>query len=162
VAAPASVYGVKETLATLREIDPALYRAAMAKVKAAAAPMATAISSALPADPPLSGMANRGRLGWKPASRRVVIAVGGRRPRTDTTWPLVRVKVSGAAGQMVDMAGRGSANPLDSSLRKAGHGSPSRWAWPTAEREMPAILTAVRDAIDEVSREASTTLAWKG
>jgi hypothetical protein len=152
-----SVYGVKETLAVLRSLDPALYREAMKQIRSAAEPMAAEIRSSLPGSPPLSGFGHSGRTGWTKSGTKVSVKVGGRRPRTKTTWPLARVVLAGAGASIYDMAGAASASRLSAAL-SARWGGASRSVWPAAQRKMPEVQKAVLEAVDRVADQANTRL----
>lgn len=147
----ASIYGVKETMAALAAVDPALKRALQASMRQAAAPLAGAVSAALPTGPPLSGMA-RGRLAWGPRDRTAVVRTGGR-TRGDTI-PLVTARVQGGGASMGDMAESGA---LGAHLT-ARYGHHSRWAWPAAEQVLPKVQAAVAEACDAAARSVNVRL----
>lgn len=147
----ASIYGVKETMAALAAVDPALKRALQASMRAAAAPLAGAVSAAMPASPPLSGMA-RGRLAWGPKDRTAVVRTGGR-ARGDTI-PLVTARVLGGGASMADMAETGA---LGAHL-SARYGEHSRWAWPAAEQVLPAVQAGVAAACDAAAKTVNVRL----
>lgn len=155
-----AVYGVRESLATLRNIDPALRRESVKSIKAAAKPLQAAVQNRL--GPPLSGMKHKGRTGWYAGSQRVRTKVGGRKAKDRDSWPLVSVIVSGAAATIFDMAGRaGSSTPQGAALVSAlsrSHGAASRAAWPGAEASMQQVQGDVLHAVEVVQRQANANL----
>jgi hypothetical protein len=162
VSVPQEVYGVKDTLTTLRELDKALYREAMKKIRTAAKPLEAEVRSRIPAQAPLSGWErSQGRFAWNKANTKVMTKVGGRRPRTAEHWPLCRIVLMGAAANIYDMAGKSSSSQFTRSLTAAA-GSPSRAAWPAAEARMPAVEAAVKAAVNDAARAANRSLAWRG
>jgi hypothetical protein len=157
-----AVYGVRETLSALRDLDRELYLAARASMRQAAEPLRADAAARLPSQPPLSGMA-RGRYAWTPAGTKVTTVLAGRAPKDKDTWPLVRVRLAGAAASVFDMAGRGSpGSSLATNLARKGYPRPSRAMWPAAEAHLPAVTAAVRKALEDTADKVSRNLAWKG
>jgi len=161
------IYGVQEAMRALRAMEPALQREAVRKIKVAAEPMAAGVREALPSQAPLSGMDNKGRLGWGARGAAAVkVKYGGRRGRDRNEWPLVSIVLTGAAGSMYDMAGRGSAGhtpqgkALVSGLTARG-GAPSRAAWKAAEARIASVQAAVLVAVKEVSLQTNVALTQK-
>jgi hypothetical protein len=101
------VTGVRESLATLRKLDPDSRKAAVATLKAAGAPMVQVARLNYPIQPPLSGMGNSGRLQYQPGrvKQQVSISVGGRAPRGANRWPAVTLIQRNAGGAIYSMAG---------------------------------------------------------
>lgn len=171
-----AVYGVRETLAEIKAIDEKLYFQCIKEIKQVTEPLSDAISASFPTNPPMSGMANRGRLGYK--KPKVTSKFGGRRPKDKDEWSLVKIIVSGAAAQMIDLAANSDnggksrsykVNGQNRSHRKNGqgdqmirnlnsYGQPSRYVWPTANKMLPMISLAVFQAIEEVSRIVNKNL----
>jgi hypothetical protein len=159
---PQQVYGVQDTLNLLRDLDRALYREALKKMRNAAKPLQVEVSSRIPSVAPLSGWSrSRGRFEWNKKNTKVMVKIGGRKKPTKTEWPLVRVVLMGAAANIFDMAGKRSSSQFTQSLSAAA-GSPSRAAWPAAEAKQPEVEAAVKQAINEIARDANRTLAWQG
>jgi hypothetical protein len=142
----ASVYGVRETLKALGEIEPALKRELQKGMRDATRPMQTAVGAALPAAAPLSGM-SRGRLAWSSKDRKASAKTGGKR-RSDGTFPLVAVVVKSGGAVLADMAATGT---LGANLSAAVGRNPSRFVWPAASAAMPAVERAVIDTIRQAS-----------
>ena len=145
------VYGVRESLAELRDLDKDIFFEAVGKIKRAAKPLARAIDSNIPKAPPLSGMA-RGRAAWKKAATQIVY--GGRRDRRKDEWPLLKLVIRDGGAVMFDTARNGT---LGANLT-ARFGSPSRAAW-RPERELQAeTVKAVEAAISEAMAKVNARL----
>ena len=158
----AQVFGVRETMNELRKVDRATYTASVNGAKRAAEPLRSAVAASIPEGPPLSGFAHNGRTGWgKRGARSVTTKYGGRAKRDRESWPLLRVALTGAAASIWDMAGRGSSGATASgaALISSLGGSPSRGAWPAAERVLPTIQADVAAAVQLMEREASARLS---
>jgi len=154
-----AVYGVRSTMAELRAIEPKLRTAAVKDVKAAARPLQDAVTSKLGRDAPLSGMRHKGRTGWYASgAHNVRTKYGGRRDRKRDEWPLLSVIITGAAGSIVDMAGRASSASSLARNLTSRRGSPSRAAWPAAEQHLQAVQAAVLVAVQEVQRQVNPRL----
>lgn len=153
-----SVYGVRDTLAQLKDIDPKL-RAANAKaLRNAAQPLARAIESHIPTSAPLSGMDHAGRTGWQNVDRKVKTVMPGRKRRGKDEWGLLSLKLVSAPLTMWDMAGKKGGGRFARSLS----GSPSRAAW-APDREMQKLAEkAAIEAIEAMSKEVNATLVKKG
>ena len=158
MAAPTSVYGVRETLAELKELDKALFFETVREIKKAAAPMVKELERALPSEPPLSGMA-RGRLSWR--KMKVNVKYGGRKDRNKDEWPLLKLELKDGAGQLFDMAGKGGSSPLADRLT-ARFGGPSRAMWRNTDRLLAESSEAVKDAIARASEKVNRKLVEKG
>ena len=156
--AQTSVYGVRETLAELRELDKALFFETVREIKKAAAPMVKELERALPSEPPLSGMA-RGRLSWR--KMKVNVKYGGRKDRNKDEWPLLKLELKDGAGQLFDMAGNGGSSPLADRLT-ARFGGPSRAMWRNTDRLLAESSEAVKDAIARASEKVNRKLVEKG
>jgi hypothetical protein len=161
-----AVYGVRETLKELKDIDKKLYWQAINEVKAAAEPLRSQINTAIPSSAPLSGMNHKGRTGWTNRNTRTQTKVGGRKAKNANEWALVSIRVMSAAGQIADMSGAGSGGnsgrgaAMIRGLNAAG-GQASRYVWPTANRAVPAITMAVLDAVRIVESRVNKNLVVK-
>lgn len=144
------VRGGRETLAVLRGLDKGVYYKTLGRIKREAKPLADAIDGAFPSSPPTRGFDHKGRTGWRNRKRwKSTTKIGGRRSRS--SWPLVRVTVNSAPKVIADMAGSGQ-------LAQALGGSPSRYAWPAAQRELPEVTRAVEAAVRDASKLANRKL----
>lgn len=157
-----AVYGVRETMAMLKEIDPELRKECLKEIRRAAKPMADAISRNLPSSPPLRGMDNLGRLGWHSADIwKIKVVVGGRRNVKKDVWPLVSLKIVSPVGTLFDMAGRKSSNPLARALGAAGFGDASRAAWRTEAQLSKETSEAIRESIKKMSARLNKNVVSK-
>ena len=144
----------------LMKIDPELRKALQREIKDVAKPVSERVRSAIPYTAPLSGMNNRGRLGWqpnggkKPNDVRIVYRAGSKRNAGMVT-SLVSVNVGSAVVSMIDMAGK--ARPMGKTLsggsmiRHLGR-KPSRYVWPAAEEALPAVEGKIKRIIDDYCR----------
>ena len=172
--ATSQVYGVRETLAEIKNIDKALYFESIKQIKDATKPLQGAIAMEFGQGSPLSGMEHRGRTGWK--TPKITAKFGGRKDKTVDSWGLVKIIVSSASAQIVDLAGNvstsGQTRSYDWKGKKRSHsingqargminnlgGSPSRYIWPTAEAFAPMTNRAVLKAIENVSKIVNKNL----
>ena len=145
----------------LMKIEPELKKRLVRDIKQVAEPVKNKVKSAIPTVAPLSGMNNRGRLGWQPAigkkpnDVRVVYRAGSKR-NAGLVTSLVSVNVGSAVVVMSDMAGK--RNPMGRNARgaamiqKLGR-KPSRYAWPAAEEALPGAQGKIKNIIDGYCRE---------
>ena len=99
--------GVREVLAELKKVSPDLVKQLRKDLRAGVQPTVKAIVAAYPAAPPLSKMANQGRLRWSRVRGSVSITPGRSRKYRQTS-SLVAIKVAGspdAGVRMVELAG---------------------------------------------------------
>lgn len=158
----AQVYGVRDTMRTLAAMDKTLRTQAIRDIKLAAEPLRVAIAGDIPTSPPLSGWAHKGRTGWTKTGTKVATSYGGRARRERDVWPLVRIKLTGAAGSMFDMAGRASSGQFSEAISRASGAQASRAVWPNAEAMTPAITRAVLGAVEKASKQISRELVERG
>lgn len=173
---------VRELHRRLDAIDPALRKAMVRDAKLAARPLQTGIKSAIPTVSPLSGFNNSGRLGYgvgKPANS-VTTRYRTSRSQNRAITPLLSVKINSPAVALMDYAGRkpkGARNQVTREYaykggtrrhRVNGQGEAmidrlnmlrraSRFAWPAAERTLPAIQAQVKGILDRASKTISRT-----
>lgn len=149
------VYGVRETMAELRELDKEIFFAAVREIKKAGQPLATAIDSNIPTEPPLSGMA-RGRAAWKKG--KTAVEYGGRKRRDRDVWPLLRLRIKDGGAVMFDTARNGN---LGEQLTRR-FGSASRAAWRPERQLQAATERAVLAAIEAASAKVNARLVERG
>lgn len=145
-----NIEGVRETIATLRKVEPALAREAVKSIKAPAVATAMALKAAAPAAP-LSGMAGFG-------GTKATANYGGRADANGER-PLVKIRLTGPGWTVAsDMARK--ASPGESMVRNltAKWGPASRWAYPTVEPRVPGIVAGVKAAVLKVERMANGEL----
>jgi hypothetical protein len=151
------VYGVRETLAALREAEPKLKTACLKSMRTAAQPMVDAINAYVPTAPPLSGFGHNGRTGWGKA-KPFRAKTGGRYNRSSNTWPLLQIRNDSAPVAIFDMAANGQ---LGDSLT-GRYGSASRAAWRADSEVGRKAQAAILAAVEKASREVNVQLLEKG
>jgi hypothetical protein len=145
----------------LMKIEPELKKAMVKDIKQVAVPVQSAIKSAIPQVAPLSGMNNRGRLGWnttvgkRPGTVSIVYRSGSKRSAPLVT-SLVSVNVGSAVMVMSDMAGK--RNPNGRNARGAAmirglSRQPSRYVWPAAERALPQVEGKIEEIVSRYCRD---------
>lgn len=149
------VYGVRETLAALREVEPKLKLAAQSKMRGAAKPLVDAVNAYVPNDPPISGFAHEGRTGW-PKRKKFRAKVGGRKSKARDTWPLVVILNDSAPVAIFDMANSGNLGQALST-----YGPASRAAWRPADQLVRDTQAAVLDAIEAASAQINQELVMR-
>jgi len=146
------VKGLKASIAALKDADPQLRRDLTKGVKGAAAPLVEAAQRRVPAQPPLSRMTDN-RYKWtKKAQTGITTKVGGR--SRGNAYTIISVIQKDGPGTNFDMAGKankpttpGGRALIENLTRRFG--APSRSMWPAAEEALPAVVEAVRVAVDE-------------
>ena len=150
-----SVYGVRESLAELRQLDKVAFFEAIKEIKKAARPMQQAMQAGLPSSPPLSGMA-RGRLKWS-GRAKVNVKYGGRKDRRKDTWPLLKLELKDGAAVLFDMAGKNGSSPFSARLTDR-FGGPSRAMWRPDDLVRREANEAVKDAIARAMKQVNSNL----
>lgn len=168
VSAEVQVYGVRDSLKILGEIDRKQRLAAIAKIKGSAGELVRIAREQYPDVEPLSGMANKSRLQYDPAkvARGVQVQVGGRARFGES--PLVTLVQKNAGGALYDMAGL--ANNSNSRTNNAGQrqftDNLTRKTKRDAQRGMWRSIRKIRDvgygaitaALEDVARQANRRL----
>lgn len=155
--ADVSVYGVRQTLAELKELDKAVFFEAIKEIKKAARPLAQQLEQNIPSDPPLSGMARGTRYPWSSKARKVEVKYGGRKDRTKDEWPLLKLQLKDAAGAIYDMAGKNKKSQFTAALSARG-GGPSRAMWRGEGKTKREAEEAVTEAIARASKLVNAEL----
>jgi hypothetical protein len=144
----------------LMKIDPELRKALQREIKDVAQPVFERVKSAIPPVAPLSGMNNRGRLGWQPATGkkpddvRIVYRAGSKRNAGMVT-SLVSVNVGSPVVSMIDMAGKTrplGRKPVGGIMISRLGRKPSRYVWPAAEEALPAVEGKIKRIIADYCR----------
>jgi hypothetical protein len=170
VSAEINVYGVREALKELGEIDKKQRWKAINKVKAASQPMVNAAREKYPSDPVLTNEAGRttwkanGRLGYSKAQadKGVQVQVGGR-SRGDA-YAIVTLIQKNPGASMFDIAGfadgkwvaRHSGDDFINVLeRKYGKAQRGMWRNIAVIRRIgnDAIMDALKEVMAEVNRK---------
>lgn len=170
----AQVVGLTETLRDLNKLDKELSKEIRKDIRKAAQPLADEINQAMPGGAPLSGMNHRGRTGWN-NRKKVAVKLDTRKPRKYVDRPgrtvlnVVRVTTKDAPTAIVDMAGRAGGNqsrapqarqrPNFSSALTARLGPPSRFMWPTAEKELDKVQDEIGKIVKQVEQIMNRELA---
>jgi hypothetical protein len=171
------VYGVRETLAEIRNVDKDLFFAIRAHMKRTGDILGNRVIMSSPLTAPISGFRNhRGRTAWKPGTFKT--EVSGRNAKKGLTGatPLLSVKFGGAALNIADMAGkknqvrkpvtdfydwrgtrrRHRVTSQGKSMISALGAKPSRYIWAEAEGQLPmiqmSVLAGVQEYMDQVNR----------
>jgi hypothetical protein len=169
------VYGIRETLAEIRDVDKDLFFTIRAQMKRGGDTLGRRIEGNIPLLAPTRGFRNHnGRTAWKPATTKTVVS--GRNARRDQTGatPLLQVIVNGAAVSIADMAGRGGAktkrkvtrsyawrgtsrthtiNGQTEKMLQALGRSPSRYIYPEVESSLPFIQSTVLLGVEQYTNE---------
>jgi hypothetical protein len=164
------VYGIRETLAEIRQVDKDLFFAIRAKMKRTGDLLGNRVIMSSPLLAPTSGFRNhRGRTAWQPGTFKTEVSGRNARRGMDGATPLLSVKFGGAALNIADMAGkvnkvrksetnsyawRGTTRKhrvttQGSSMISALKGRPSRYIWAEAENQLPFIQQSVLSGVEE-------------
>jgi hypothetical protein len=171
VSAEINVYGVREALKELGEIDKKQRFKAINKVKAASQPMVNAAREKYPSDPVLTNEAGRttwkanGRLGYSKATadKGVQVQVGGR--SRGEAYAIVTLIQKNPGASMFDIAGfangafaKGPQGEALIAKLNRDYGKAQRGMW----RNIAVIRrigdTAIMDALKEVTAEVNRKL----
>jgi len=157
------VTGVPEVLAALEKFGPDLHAELIAQMRNTASSVASAIDGALGSDAPISGMGHYGATGWysNRGSAEAVEETGSMPYAGD--WPIYRVMLTGVAGPMADIAGRGGrGNSIQGQAMIAAlnrHGQPSRWVWQVAKGSEGRMTASMSSAADKAADTTSAKIA---
>jgi len=177
-------YDVTATLKQLGQIDPALRRAATARMKSAAKPLVQEARSLVPSDSGLNwynwttespglGKPGTGRVigPYNPTTvrRGIKVTYKGptRRNRDRVIFPLLTLQNTSAAGAIFDIAGRANGAGRNSEGEERGRamidklrkqGRASRIVWEAAERKMDEVNRGVQKAVADMEQEVQKGL----
>jgi hypothetical protein len=164
------VYGVRETLAEIRDVDKDLFFAIRAHMKRTGDLLGNRVIMSSPVTAPISGFRNhRGRTAWKPGTFKTVVSGRNARKGVTGATPLLSVKFGGAALNIADMAGkvnkvrkpitefydwrgtrrRHSVTKQGKAMISALGRKPSRYIWAEAEGQLPMIQASVLSGVEE-------------
>lgn len=169
VEAEIQVYGLRDALKVLRELDPESRKAAVKKVKSAGGELASIGRENYPTFTPLRGWSKGGRLGYQPSkvASGVQVQVGGRAPKGGDSFPLVTLVQRNAGGALFDLAGlRGGTkpgrlrgpNPAFLEALNGKYGTSQRGMWRSVRRIRETSYGAMLAAINEVAADAGRKL----
>jgi hypothetical protein len=169
------VFGIRETLAEIRDVDKDLFFKIRAQMKRGGDTLGRRIEGKIPLLAPTRGFRNHsGRTAWQPATTKTTVSGrNARRGQTGST-PLLSVTVNGAAVSIADMAGRGGAKTKRKTTRSyAWRGtrrthtingqtekmlqalglSPSRYIYPEVEASRPFIQSTVLMGVEQYTND---------
>jgi hypothetical protein len=185
------VYGVDQTIATLRLVEGTIVTAARRDLRSAAEPVATNIMSWIPDSPPLSGMKHTGRTSWDRSNIKATVRTNFSKRAAKNEHSIVSIWVGGKKGtkgaaglQIADMAGkrnqtsRGETREYTRRGRTQKHmvngqgaalinnlgaryATPSRFVWRGAMSQLPKIRSDVLVILEKVSAELNAKLVIK-
>ena len=174
------VYGMRDTLALLRQMDQKTKWAAINKIKASGGELVNVAREHFPTDPPLRGWTagtRGGRLGWRTnkVQAGVQIQVGGRAPRYADAYPMVTLIQKDPAGALFDIAGlrnnsKSQAETVGQRMftryltdgtpsgSSPGYGKSQRGMWRNIRKLNEVGSDAIRKAIEEVAADMNRKL----
>lgn len=168
MSADVQVFGVRDSLKILGEIDRKQRLAAIAKIKASASELVRLAQEPYPDQAPLSGMARPGRLQYDPAkvARGVQVQVGGRARFGES--PLVTIVQKNAGGALYDMAGlasdsrskpsKGGRATFTANLTEKTRKNAQRGMWRQVRKIRDVGYDSILKALDEVAAQANRKL----
>lgn len=153
-----TVENIPEMIRLLRQIDPELRKEAAKRIRAIGRTVA-ADAKAQIGDVPLSGWQHQGRTGFIPSRVRQGISVKTKftAKRTQNEIPLMTLRQRSPAGEILDYAGRRSSGdtPQGAAMIRnlnARRGRPSRYMWPTMERNIGRVTSELEAAAADMAR----------
>jgi hypothetical protein len=185
------VYGVDQTIATLRLVEGSFVTAARKDLKNAAEPVATNIMNWIPNSPPLSGMRHSGRTSWDRSNIKATVRTNFSKRAAKNEHSIISIWVGGKKGtkgaaglQIADMAGKRGKSATGQtreytrrgrtqSHRLNGQGSalmdnlgsryssPSRFVWRGAMSQLPKVTADVLVILEGVSAKLNAKLVYK-
>jgi hypothetical protein len=173
------VYGIRETLAEIRDVDKNLFFEIRAYMKRAGDTLGNRVIASSPLIAPTRGFRHTGRTAWQPGSYKT--EVSGRNARKGATGatPLVRTKFLGVGLNIADMAGRGglksrkartnryewqgtmrshAVNGQATKMVQALGKAPSRYIWAEGETALPMIQTYVLYGVEDYMARVNRNL----
>ena len=178
------VYGIRETLAEIRDAEPDLFFAIRAQMKRGGDTLARRVQGNIPLLGPTRGFRNhRGRTAWKPATVKTIVSGRNARAGMDGATPLLQVTVNGAAVSIADMAGRGgpktrkkvtrsyewqgtrrthTINGQTEKMMQALGKRPSRYIYPEVESSLPFIQSTVLLGVEQYTNQLNRKIEIVG
>ncbi len=151
------VFGIKDALKELRDVDPELRKAINARAKDVVKPATDAMKAQYPAKL-LSGMARtwqqRGRqlfpYDQAAARRGVTLKVNTSKKSTS----VISIMKKNPAAAIIDMAGKGGGSGAQGGrfvdALTALFGQPSRVMWPTFDKNSAVVTENMRDVVNDL------------
>lgn len=177
------VYGIRETLAEIRNVDRDLFFAIRAHMKRTGDILGNRVLANSPMLGPTSGFRNhRGRTAWKPGTFKTVVSGRNARKGVTGSTPLLSVKFGGVALNIADMAGkknqvrkpvtdfydwrgtrrRHTVTTQGKAMIAALGSRPSRYIWAEAEGQLPMIQMSVLAGVEEYMAQVNRNLTIEG
>jgi len=168
------ITGLSETLTSLRQYEPDMYKTIVTNLKGSAEPLAREVGSRFPDKPLMRWHEEGGRRGKKEMPPYITAkARGGVKPvfssgrrAVGREVGILRLEQKDAGGQVYDQAGAQNAGSrfvknLDKhrAVRSRGNGFRSRILFPATKAKMPMIEQNVRMAIEQTNKLVSERLA---
>jgi septum formation topological specificity factor MinE len=181
-------YGVKETIAQMRKVEPEMLKDLRRNIRQIAQPAVSAIKSNTPKVAPLSGMVHNGRSAWSVPKVTIQVTPGARSGFGRTTANLVAIKAEGSGKvygfEIADMAGRANQDGKYQQTRSfvdprtgqfvkrringqgtnmirvlnARYGPASRFVYKNLEDKLPAIRREVAAVVQKTMDDFSRRL----
>jgi hypothetical protein len=173
------VYGIRETLAEIRDVDKALFFAIRAYMKRTGDTLGNRVVHSAPLLAPTRGFRHTGRTAWKPGTFETLVS--GRNAKRGATGatPLLTVRFNEVGINIADMAGAGGARTRrkvtqpykwrgttrkhtvttqgDKMIAALGK-TPSRYIWPEANGALPMIQQNVLYGVNEYMQQLNRNL----
>lgn len=160
------VRGLRETLLEIRELDTLIFKEVRKNIESAVAPLATKVQQAIPTTSPLSGFNHEGRTSFKSSENKVKVKTSFKKPRADRPTSLLKLVVTGAGINIIDMAGRRSSGKtvegkamITALNMKSGRAS--RFLYPAVLKNIRLIDRTLEQALEDASRIANKNLLTK-
>lgn len=157
--ASTEVVGVKEAIKTLRKIDPELRKQFNKDAREIVRPVIEAAKNAYPRTL-LSGMERKWSVRDVPKfPYSQTKARSGLKFKVDTRakgGAAIKVQQKDVAASIAEVAGRRTVNPLGTALDRFGRAS--RFLWPAAEKQLPAVTRQMEAAVLDVIRRTNKEL----
>jgi hypothetical protein len=155
-----TIVGIKDTLRELQKLEPETAKEIKREFKEIVKPIVDA-AKPLVKEMPLSGFQRNWKNGrifpWaqNAVSKSIVARFSNR--RRGNSLAVFSVTMKSPAGTIFDMAGRGSANRLATTL-DALYGKPSRLMWPTYEKKADEVNKNLERLVEKITEEANRRL----
>lgn len=172
------VYGVAQAVRELRNLEPTLYKQLVRDLRSSAKPLAEAVANEFPDEPLLNweGDGSRGKNDFpsyktSTVRARVRPAIMTSKPKTPSSYGILRIEQMDAAGAIYDSAGSKTAASkdtdggrfimnLDKRLRtKSKKGQTrSRVLYPQTQKYLPLVFPAIERTIAATEKSVQDSI----
>lgn len=158
-----NIIGVQFVIAELRETEPKLINQLRKDLVGEATPLLPNLRSGIPNTAPLPGMEHRGNTGWAPERIKVTAKANFRKRAGKQT--LISFRASTNALRLADMSGRRargktpSGQAMIAALSRREGTRPSRYVYPSVEKELPSLQKSMIKIIEEYAAKVSRKIA---